>query len=305
MKVFHAELTANPSYYSYGYAVYGLIEDGDDLDDIYACGFLPFIGARDQEEGMVYMARGTRIRLSGYAETNDQTNVLRRLQKDGLAPIERVVHERSSFPVTGAFIAFLQAYFDFRFGKGAMPAERLTALISSPLLTHIIEYRFNGKPVGYLLETQTGGLSHVWYEAYAKEYAGRHLGMYLFIDFIRRAKDAGKDYAYFGATYGNWMRYKTNFRALEFWDGARWITDATNKQLKKLLVDDPTRLAGFVDEWRKGKRPYHPSPYPFRSPLASLRYVYTLAVLYPKFVGAMLLLLAAFAAFIQFQLILF
>ncbi len=309
MKVFYSELDANPAYYSFGYSVYGELEESDDLADCYEQGFLPFVGARLQKARMMYQARGCRVRVPEYKEDRYYRQVLRKVEElpkgkseiDAKGKVEVFAHAKEDFPVTDEFVDFLLTYFKFRFGKESMPKERLLALLASPLLTHIVEYRLEGKPIGYMLEVHTTNSMHFWYQAYAKKFENKHLGAYMLIDLLTRAKEQGKKYAYLGVTYGNWMKYKTNFQPLEYWNGAVWVQDPKSAELKKLLVTDPTRVLGFVDQWREKMQPFYKAPYPFTSTFAEVRFLFLIMTALPRlfFVLMVLLLLGTLPVLVR------
>ncbi len=273
MKVFYAELSANPAYYSFGYSVYGVLEPTDRLDDVYREGFLPFVGAKEQPGNMVYMARGTRVVVSGYTETAYHRRALKKLREVFRTEPEVTVYARNDFVVTETFVQFILSYFAFRFGKDAMSEERLRAMLDSGFITHISEYRSAEKPVGYLLEVHGETCMHLWYLAYAREHEDTCIGLYMYIDMLRRAKKEEMDYVYIGVTYGNWMKYKANFMPLEYFDGTSWVKDAKSEKLKKLLRTDASRVLGFVDAWRETKEPFYPAPYPFTSLFDEFRFL--------------------------------
>jgi arginyl-tRNA--protein-N-Asp/Glu arginylyltransferase len=300
MKVFFSELVANPAYYSFGYSVYGELEPPDDLAECYEKGFLPFVGARLQSESgapMMYMARGTRVRVNEFKEQHYHGRVIRKVESVIQGSIDEKIqvieHLRETFPITDEFISFILSYFSFRFGKDSMPRERLLAILASPLLTHIVEYRVEGKPIAYMLEVHTSTCIQVWYQTYAKSHERSHLGSYLFIDLLRRAKKQNKDYVYLGVTYGNWMKYKTNFQPLEYWDGRSWVTDAKSKILKKLLATDSLRMLAFTDTWREKHEPFYKAPYPFASTFMELRFLTMLMTAAPRIFGMFILALLA------------
>ena len=273
MKIFYSELTANPGYYSFGYSIYAQLEPGDSVADAYDKGFLPFVGARKQEQNMMYMVRGCRISPQAFKEHHYHGRVLRKIESFAPQGIEVIQHKKEEFEVTDAFVEFVLGYFNFRFGKEAMPKERLLALLASPFMTHIVEFRLQGKPIAYTLEAHTEKSMHVWYITYARTYENTHLGAYLFINLLRRAKAQQKEWVYFGGTYGSWMKYKTNFQPLEYWDGATWVIDPKSRELKKLLVSDSLRALAFTDQWREAREPYYVAPYPFHSTFQELRFL--------------------------------
>jgi arginyl-tRNA--protein-N-Asp/Glu arginylyltransferase len=305
MKIFYSELTAFPAYYSFGYCVYGELEEGDNLADCYEQGFLPFVGARVQGERMMYQARGCRVRVAEWKEDHYYRQVLRKVgefsktkaetnktNKEPQNGIQVLEYAKEDFPVTDEFVDFLLTYFKFRFGKESMPKDRLLALLASPLLTHIVEYRLDEKPIAYMLEVHTENSMHFWYQAYAKKFENRHLGAYLLLDLMQRAKAQGKKYVYLGVTYGNWMKYKTNFQPLEYWNGQEWVNDPKSKKLKELLKVDPLRVLGFTDQWRDERDPYYKAPYPFTSTFMEARFLTLLMTAVPRiFFGVILVVL--------------
>ncbi len=292
MKVFYAELTAHPAFYSFGYSVYGELEKGDRISEMYKRGFLPAIVARDQSDNLMYMARGVRVRVGEFEIRHYHNRVKRKVEEVIPGGIEVVVVPKEAYTdLEGAF-QFCLSYFVFRFGKEAMSQERLRAIFASPFLTHIVEYRAKGELLGYSLEAHHEDMVHVWHQAYARTYARTHLGIYLYIELLERIKKAGVAFLYFGVTYGSWMNYKTNFQPLEYFNGSEWVDDAHSEKLKELFSRDSTRLIGFVDEWRAKHQPYYAAGYPFTSKIAEVRYLAVLAKLFPRVIGAYLLLVA-------------
>ena len=304
MKLFYSELTANPAYYSFGYSVYGIPDPEDALDACYEQGFLPFVGAALQDPRTLYMARGTRVRAQEFAEKHYHARVRRKVQDAIAGDITVSVHRRDTYQDTEELTRFFLAYFSRRFGKEAMPAERFKAILGSPYLTHVVEYRIEDKVVAYSLEVHSDSFVHVWHQAYEHRFAHTHLGIYLYLELLSRVKEAGKQFLYFGVTYGRWMSYKTNFQPLEFWNGSTWVKDTGSKALKALFMRDSTRAIAYVDEWRANQEPYYPSPYPFRSASETLRSFTVFATLYPKTVGVFLILLALTLSLVPLSLLL-
>lgn len=273
MKIFHAELAVNPGLYSFGYSVYATLEAGDDLAKCYAQGFVPFVGARNLEGPTLYMIRGSRLRAQEFVETTYHHRVARRARDHFNSEVRTDVHEKSSFPITIEFKTFLLKYFEARFGKVSMSADRLDAILASPFLTHIVAYTVDSQPVAYTLETHGSDFVHVWYITYAPEYTSHHLGAYLFLDLARRAKAAGKQFVYFGVTCGVQMIFKTNFQPLEYWSGYEWVRDEKSRELKRLLATDATRAIALTDAWRDTRDPYHPAQVRFTNAWTELRFL--------------------------------
>lgn len=248
MKVFYSELAENPAYYSFGYSVYGIVEDGDSIPELYEKGFLPSVVAKEQPERLMYQARGMRVLPQEFERTTDQRRVARRTE--ALGKIEYVIRPISQVMLDDSFYVFWLEYFKFRFGKDSMPKERLVALLKSGWVTHIAECHVNGKRAALMLERHEGDMAHVFYQAYGKEYKGTNLGIEFYLNLIERAKAAGKTYVYFGASYGAWMRYKANFAPLEYWDGMSWTRDEEGKKFRDLLMEG-LALVPYADRWRR------------------------------------------------------
>jgi hypothetical protein len=305
MKVFYSELTANPAYYSFGYSVYAELEAGDRLEECYEKGFLPFVGAREQDPKMLYMARGVRVRVEEFEERHYHARVRRKVA--GVLPkdIETKVFAKGEHKDLGVVTEFFLTYFKFRFGEGAMSSERFEAILHGPFITHVVEYWSGEELIGYTLEVHTDSFIHVWHQAYTKKYEGSHIGIAIYLELLARAKQAGKLFLYFGVTHGTHMEYKTNFQPLEFWNGRAWVHDAHSKELKQLLRGDGTRLLAYVDEWRAGKGAYRTSPYPFTSTIAELRYLALFAVQHRRLFGVYVLLLGVLLGLIFFAVSVF
>jgi arginyl-tRNA--protein-N-Asp/Glu arginylyltransferase len=205
----------------------------------------------------MYQMRGMRVLAQEFSRTTDQRRVARKTQ--ALGKVEYVVRPLSETKLDDDFYSFWLTYFRFRFGKYSMPKDRLVALLTSGWVTHVAECRVNGKRAALMLERHDGNMAHVFYQAYAKEYERHNLGIEFYIELIERAKTEGKRYVYFGASYGSWMRYKTNFAPLEYWDGATWVRDDTGKKLKALLFEGLT-LVPYADRFRSKRDPFYPSP---------------------------------------------
>jgi len=257
MRIFYSELAENPAYYSFGYSVYGVLEEGDTTADAFESGFLPCVIAADQPKGLMYQTRGVRVLASEFTRRHYHHRVVRKAES--LGELETVVHPLKEFAFDTSVQDFFLRYFTFRFGKESMSRERLLAIVASGWITHVSEFRIAGKPVAYMLEHHSEGLIHVWYQAYEKKYEHAHLGSYLYILLIERAKEAGKQHVYFGVSYGSWMKYKANFAPLEYWNGSEWVRDANGKKVKDILSEGIT-LIPYTDRWRSVHAPFYAAP---------------------------------------------
>ncbi len=294
MRVFHSELAINPSLYSFGYSTYAYLEEGDDLSECYQKGFLPFVGVREEKTEMLFMARGSRVRVDLFEESSENRRIDRRV-KARFGTLDVQTHQKEEFDRKNDLLDFLVRHFASRFGREAMPRDRLNAMLASPLLTHIIEYRTDNGGIAYSLETQGRDFFHLWHIAYAPELRNSNFGAYMFLDFVRRARSVQKKYAYLGITCGANMHIKTYFQPLEYWNGNEWVRDPKSVQLKKLLASDATRVLALTDEWRDDRHPYHPAPIRFESGRAELRFLATVLYGLPRTASLIIGLCAGFA----------
>lgn len=275
MKIFFSENTVNASYYSFGYSVYGYLDSTDTFDDAYLKGFQPCV-LFPNPDGLLYMCRGSRVLLNNFKKLHEHN----RIEKKFIETIQVRVFEKKDFCINESFINFCLSYFVFRHKKGSMPKERFLEIMHSLFLTHIVEYSINNKICGYMFEVHGKSFSHFWYQAYAKEYNNKNLGAYMVLDFILRAQKEKKIYAYLGATYGSWMRYKLKYKPLEYWDGQKWVFD--DSKLKKLLFVDHMRLVSFTDAWRDEKKDFYKGPILYHSLKSDIRFLLILMYKTPK-----------------------
>ncbi len=157
--------------------------------------------------------------------------------------------------------------------------------------------------VGYMLEVHGKSFVHVWYQAYAKRFVRHYAGFAMYIDLLRRAKQTGYKYLYFGVTYGQWMSYKTNFQPLSYWDGMQWVEDPNSHQLKKLLAVDTLRMLTFTDAWREQRLPYYKAPYRSTDVRSELRLFYLMLSGMPRITFFLTVVLMIVMAFIMLRII--
>jgi hypothetical protein len=293
MKIFYSENTVNPGYYSFGYSIYGYKEESDTLDMIYDAGFQPCV-LYPNPDNLLYMNRGSRIVLPSFKKLHEHT----RIEKKYKDSISITVFDRKDFPITDVFIDFCLTYFRFRHGKDSMPKERLLEIINSPFLTHIVEYQIDGEVVGYMFEVHGTDCSHFWYQAYAKKYNNKNLGLFMVLDLVLRSKNENKQYVYLGITCGTWMKYKLNFQPLQYWDGTQWIHD--NQSLKKLLKVDHMRFISFTDAFRTHKDDFYKAPVQYTSMKQELRFLLILMYKTPKLFFALLVILGLLSFYFIF-----
>jgi len=301
MQIFYSELSTNPKYLSFGYSIYGIIEDSDKIHEVYEKGFQPchiIPGTTD----MFYMARGTRVLVCEFKETSKNRRILRKFENNDASNIKITVHKKEEFPINSLFLDFCLTYFNFRHGSASMSKERLEQILNSQYLTHIVEYKINNKTAGYMLEGHGENYKHVFYLIYGKKFEGRHLGAYMMLDMVRRSKKENKQYSYLGVSYGDWMKYKTNYQPLEYWDGQTWVIDPKSKSLKELMRVDYLRTMTFTDLWRASRKSFYPAPISYTSDKQELRYLLLLAIRRPRLLLSLLIVMTTFLLFVLFKI---
>lgn len=243
MRFFSAELAHNYGTYTFGYANYCRIEKGDDLVAAYAAGYLPYSGAKGVLD-LCYMARSARVDLSRFEPSSENRRVAKKFDGAFL----RREHDIAEMERTGSRALFLQ-YFSKRHGT-VMPPERLDAILKAPLPLLLVTYHEGERLVAAVLEVTLPSMAHFWFSAYAMEYEGMSLGLWLMLDRIRAAKEQGRAHYYLGTVYGEKALYKTNFEPLEWWTGGAWSAEAS--ALRKLSRSDGERAIALTDAGKDG-----------------------------------------------------
>lgn len=246
MKLFSSELGHNYDSYTFGYTNYAQREAGDELAEIYEKGYLPYSAARDIKD-IFYMARSARVPLAGWRATSEN----RRIAKKFDEAFEKKRIRFADFVRDDTFYNFCLEYFTQRHGKATMPHERLELILDCGLVSTIIAYYKDGKSAAYVLEVEGVGFGHYWFSFYDLALVQQSLGMWLMLDCVRSAKEAGLEYYYIGTVYGEKALYKTNFEPLEWWDGHIWKRNTA--LLRERGRGDKKRVIEQMDAWKEDK----------------------------------------------------
>jgi arginyl-tRNA--protein-N-Asp/Glu arginylyltransferase len=251
MKSWSSEFSHNYGSYSFGYCEYGEIETGDSLSDLLSEGYLPYSGSPDVQD-ICYRARSSRLHLPSFEMNSENRRIYKKFEQQFEYSIKQI-SDVSKSPET---ITFITDYFKAAHGDVVMPEKRLMHVLDHAILQQVVEYTHNGTPVGYILE---GGDAHAtlyWFSAYDTAYLKQALGMWLMIDAVLRAKNAGKQYIYLGTVYGEKALYKANFSDIEWWNGASWSTDPKNTQLRARAKSDSTRVFDGESAWSENLKKF-------------------------------------------------
>ena len=189
----------------------------------------------------MYMARSVRVDLKRFTLSSEN----RRVQKKCTLAISKRIIPIEQFDINDeVFVEFCVRYFTERFGAGVMTTERLATVLAAGFISHVVEYMHTGTVCGYILLVKHADMQHYWFSFYDPVYYEYSLGLWLMIETITSAQKAGATHLYLGTAYGEKALYKTNFTALEYWDGSTWVSDTT--QLRRLLRSDAERSStGF------------------------------------------------------------
>ncbi|MBI2635035.1 MAG: hypothetical protein HYW79_00610 [Parcubacteria group bacterium] len=244
MKKFQSEFGHNYKTYSFGYANYCIRNKKDKLSDIYTAGYLPYSGSPGVKD-IFYMARSARVPLGSFKLSSENRRVARKF--DGKLIRELVPLKNFDISNKG-FINFCSDYFSKRHGPLVMPEERLKTILNHGLITDIVSYSMNNKPLAYVFEVSDKDMTHFWYSFYDLSLVFQSLGMWLMLDGVRHAQKAVRNYFYVGTVYGEKALYKTVFDNVEYWDGGEWVDD--KKQLKKLGRSDNEKMVNIMDDWK-------------------------------------------------------
>ena len=244
MKLFSSEAAHDYGSYTFAYANYCLRESKDTLADIYGLGFLPYSGARGTKDTF-YMARSARVALKGFELTSENRRIAKKF--DGTFEKQRIPFEK--FKLTEKFFDFCLNYFATRHGAKVMPRERLETILGSNLISEIIEYRKDDRVVAYVLEVNEKKMAHFWFSFYDLSLTRQSLGLWLMLDCMRDAKNAGFSEYYIGTVYREKALYKTNFEPLEWWNGQMWSADM--KLLRERSRSDENRSTTLIDSWKE------------------------------------------------------
>jgi len=244
MRFFSSEIGQRYDSYTFGYANYCECETEDALHQLYALGYLPYSGSPNAHN-VFYMARSARVDLARFELSSENRRIAKKF--DGEFTKERIAFK--DFAVTHEFIDFCLSYFAQKHGASAMPKARLEHILASGLMTHIIVYTKESKPVAYVFAVADEHCEHYWFSFYDLSLARQSLGLWLMLDCLRDAKARASMHYYLGTVYGETALYKTNFEPLEWYDGKSWSSDI--KLLKERGRSDDTRTLPATDAWKE------------------------------------------------------
>jgi hypothetical protein len=215
MKLVFSEYKSDYGNYIFPYAIWGFPEPGETPADLFNQGFLP--SSRDLDR--FYLCRNVRVALQDMALTSEN----RRVKRKG-AGIACALMPRAEFDFSSKRRDFYKTYTDIRFGKDIMPYERLDALFSSPITSHVLLFTDTATraELGVATLYMEGDMAYYYYAFYDLNYYARNLGMYMMVSAAEICHKLGLRHLYLGSCYSQNALYKTQFTGAEFFNGALW-----------------------------------------------------------------------------------
>jgi arginyl-tRNA--protein-N-Asp/Glu arginylyltransferase len=227
MKLLFSEQNADYATYSYSYAVWAIPEPGETAADIFNAGFLPSGHSVER----FYLVRQIRVALEKFELSSENRRILR---KGAGLTMELV--PRAQYDFTPERRQFFKSYADTRFGREIMTLERLDALFSSPVCSHLLVFSdtATGAEVGVVvLFLQEPSLAFYYYGFYDLHHPVKSLGLYMMTTAVEFLAGRGCRHLYLGTCYSERALYKTQFAGVEFFNGFRWSQNLA--ELKFLL----------------------------------------------------------------------
>jgi len=249
MKLLFSEAEADYSRYLYPYVIWAVPETGEAPADIFNAGFLPSARGLDQ----FYLCRNLRLDLAKFKPSSENRRILRKGKGIG---VELVPREK--FDYTPEQRQFFKTYADIKFGKDVMTFERLDALFTSPIISHLLVFADTetGKEVGVAtLYLEGKALAFYYYAFYDLNYYARNLGMFMMTSAVELFAEHGVKHLYLGTCYSQTALYKTQFAGAEFFNGFRWSGDLN--ELKFIIKRDKGELSQHLLETEEFREKFY------------------------------------------------
>ncbi|MCU0785220.1 MAG: hypothetical protein MUF81_14455 [Verrucomicrobia bacterium] len=230
MKLLFSEQKSDYEHYQFPYAIWAVPEAGETPADIFNAGFLPSSRQLDR----FYLCRQVRVNLAKFKVSSENRRILRK--GDG---INCQLVPRGRYNYTPERRDFFKTYADIKFGKDVMTFERLDALFSTPIISHLLVFTDakTGAEVGVAtLYVEGKELAYYYYAFYDLNYYARNLGMFMMTSAAALFAERGFRHLYLGTCYSNNALYKTQFAGAEFFNGVRWSSDMD--ELKFIIKHD-------------------------------------------------------------------
>lgn len=236
MKIFLSENNVDYKTYTFNYAKYCVLENREELTQVYDQGFLPYSGDLRIEKDIFYLARSLRVDIERFTDSSENRRVNRSVEE---LNIQLEVIPKADFDFANPdFNAFCEKYIAERIGDDNMSADRWNYILSRESGSHIFRFYNDEHEFGYVLGVMNAEFLHYWFAFFDTNFMKSHaLGKWIMWRTIRWAADNGRNHVYLGTAYKPSALYKIrDHKGLAFFDGNSWNQDV--KQLKEWCKND-------------------------------------------------------------------
>jgi len=246
VKLLFSEAKADYGNYIFPYAVWAFPEAGETPGDLFQHGFLP----SSRELDRFYLCRQVRVALAKYRPSSENRRISRK--GDGIAV---TLVPRAGFDYTGQRREFYKTYADIKFGKDVMSYDRLDALFTGKITSHVLVFTDTetGAEIGTAtLYLEPERVAYYYYAFYDLNYYSRNLGMHMMTSAVALFAERGYRFLYLGSCYSGNALYKTQFSGAEFFNGFCW--SANLEELKYLIrreQQEPRQHLLETEEYRR------------------------------------------------------
>ena len=254
MKLLFSETQTDYANYIFPYAIWAFPESGETPADLFDHGFLP----SSRELDRFYLCRQVRVDLGKFQASSENRRILRKGEG-----ITASLIPRAEFEYTQERRERYKTYADIKFGKDVMSYERMDALFSGKITSHVLV--FNDSKAGVeagtvMLYLEPGKMAYYYYAFYDLNYYSRNLGMHMMTTAVGFFAERGFRFLYLGSCYSRNALYKTQFIGAEFFNGFRW--SANLDELKYLIAREKKELRQHLLETEEYRELFYPDGLP-------------------------------------------
>jgi arginyl-tRNA--protein-N-Asp/Glu arginylyltransferase len=182
-------------------------------------------------KGVMQQTRSARIDMSKFNLTSENRRILKKTEGIGL-----IGFELPHFDYTPAVGKLGKDFYDEKFGKGVMSANKIKEMMTDPAKSNfncLFTYKSGDKTIGYTICYTSDLIHHYSYPFYDLDASPKDMGLGMMIRGIEMVKKFGHKYFYLGSLQRPGDTYKLQFEGLEWFDGKGWHTDTM--ALKEIL----------------------------------------------------------------------
>lgn len=237
MKFFRREHSVDYARYRFSYGNFAVCESHDDVDAIYAQGYLPYSADLDEERAVFYMARSLRVDLQAFTFTKKRRHLQRQISGDAFT-LTVADQEQMRHLTDREWRDRMHHWMSARFRQPYLAPERLDYILQSSVCNRMLRVTWQSRPFAEVLLGGGKQAVHYWFAFYDSEAPACDAnGKWLIGTFLEWARSQNYRYAYLGTGYGDQAAYKFHgIHPVEFWTGSEWSNDRS--ALKSLLRRD-------------------------------------------------------------------